>query len=74
MTWFTLTVFGKIVLAAGPLHPTVCQMMLDTFEPPALTSVIIADGKIVTPADYRPWCMVSPTLPRMGIFDMGKPT
>lgn len=74
MIWFTLTVFGKVVLTVGPLQPTVCQTMLDTFEPPVLTDAIIADGKIVTAGDYKPWCIVSPVMPPMGVFDRGSPT
>lgn len=74
MIWFTLTVFGKVVFAVGPLQPAVCKTMLDQYQPPHLTSVIVADGKIVKPADYRPWCMVSPTMPRLGVFDEGDPT
>lgn len=72
--WFVLTVFGKIVLTAGPLHPAGCTMMLRIYEPPTLTDVIVADGKIVKPSDFTPWCIVAPFPPPLGRFEQGSPT
>lgn len=73
--YFTLTVFGKIVFFAGPIHPAHCQRMLDTYEPPVMTEIVVADGRIVKPEDYRPQCLITPgVMPTLGSFDQGEPT
>lgn len=74
ITWFVLTVFGKVVFTVGPMTPPICDFMLHIYEPPTLDDVIIADGKILKPSDYRPWCVVSRYPPPLGTFDRGQPT
>lgn len=74
MTWFAILVFGKVVFAVGPVDPRQCHWMIDNYVPPILDEMVIADGKIIKPEDYKPVCIRSPFMPALGDFDRGMPT